>query len=994
MLCAKRCLLHPEQVLAVGHLRQFGQEAEPCLGDVLLSRRYRQRVHERLGVLDVRAECALDAGVGSQHFHERRIHGRMMRRRSSSLSPQADPAQELPALPKGGKLPAARVAELKFLPVRGRPGRMSLSPDQRFAAPADKNPTPSRGAGRQLLSVSIVLFGRRLKLRGSCRLMRLPYRRRPRMPITVRTPARARPITRLRRTMHDHPSPAMPRLPHAAVIAVLLVAALARAARIMHGLPDFLEEAIPLRQALEMVDPVTRRVDLNPHFFNYPSLSIYLHLVVQALVFAGGLVVGAWHNPADYILSWHLDPTLMVAVARGLSVAVDLVAIVAVMRIAERLMRGSGWVAGLIAAVSPLLIVTSSSIFCDGLMAAAGLWAVERTLAWCDGDARWPRAAAVLIGLAAGAKYPGALLLLPLGAAMVLRDGRRALPRWVACAALSLAVFVATTPFAVLAWPEFVRDLTFEGGHAAEGHLGGGAGPAGLWLLERLVADLGWAVALAAALSFVAPALARRSPRDTLVVLVAVAAAFVPIAAGRIEAARYLVLTAFLVTALAAATIVAASARFPQGVRLAVTLAAISWPLLLSSRLLLESPTTTQVLARRWCEAHVPSDALILQEAYGAHLYSRALVEATRRTPEFAAASAALQDRISALRAFHVVTLPLVVAGRWNGQIEGPSEVRGAIRAFERAVDLNRIFYEPAIFAGADYVVTSSAVRDRLIADSLRVPQALALHRRLERQAPVAARFEPRGRIHGPRIVVYRIDPATRAALAGGGGLDPLWWTRSVPSDYADRVAARLGVDAMRPGTDGAPALWVRTLALVFDSKVGPFASEMAITLASLGRYELALPFARAVHAMHPGDLGACAVASVAARRIGDPALALGVLDRTRAAVAAMPPELDLETARAQVACGRRAEGARLLTRLIARLDSTGAVAEQAMRELTALRESGPRAEVARPAQAATEKARSDRAATKSNPSPTAARANAKKAKTPLGGSATFQPGR
>lgn len=792
--------------------------------------------------------------------------------------------------------------------------------------------------------------------------------------------------------MNDHRSPAAARPAFLAAVGVLLVAALVRGIRVMHGLPDFLEEALPLRQALAMIDPASGRFDPNPHSFLQPSLAIYVHFVVQGLVFAVGSVFGLWHHPADYLLGFRLDPTIMVAAARGLGIAVDLLAIVAVIRIAERLMRGAGWVAGLIAAVSPLLVVTSTSIFGDGMMAAAGLWAIERMLAWGDGEAPRPWAAAVLIGLAAGAGYPGLLLLLPLGAAMAVRGERGTLVGWLSCAVVALAVFLATTPFAVLAWPEFARDLARGLEHVVDAKLDG-APPAGLLFLRLLVSDLGWGIMAAAAAAAFVPTLARRAPRDVVVVLVAALAAFAPIALLPFDAERQLVPTAFLVAILAAASVVAALARSAQGVRLAVGLAAIAWPLWATSQLSLESPTTTQLEARRWCEENVVPSALLIQESQGVRLLSRARLEAATRTAEFAAASRVTQDRIRSVRTFRVVTLPQVLSGRWNGRVTGPDGVRHELRAFPRPADLNRVFYDPALFAAADYVVTSSIVHDRLVADSLRVPEALALYRSLARHASVAARFEPRGHVHGPRLVIYQLDDAARAAMAADGALDPLWWTRTVASDYAERVAAVVGPQAAKPAEAGGPPLWVSTLRAPFDAKVAPFAADLALELAALERYGKALPLAMAVHMMRPEDLGAAALASVASRQTGDPARALAVLERTGRSVTTLPPELELETARAQIASGHRDEGARLLGSLVARLDSTDAVRVQADRELSEIvaASAKARAEAEAAAQAAEARAAKVAAAAKAK---LAAKTKTPPKKAPNSGVATIKPGR
>src|SRR4030095_13822391 len=48
---------------------------------------------------------------------------------------------------------------------------------------------------------------------------------------------------------------------------------------------------------------------------------------------------------------------------------------------------------------------------------------------------------------------------------------------------------------------------------------------------------------------------------------------------------------------------------------------------------------TTQARARRWCERHLGSEELLVQEGYGARLATRAGFESLREGPEFAAAS-------------------------------------------------------------------------------------------------------------------------------------------------------------------------------------------------------------------------------------------------------------------------------------------------------------------------------------------------------------------
>ena len=105
---------------------------------------------------------------------------------------------------------------------------------------------------------------------------------------------------------------------------VAVAVALALGLRLWHlraGLPEFLDEAIPFRYALAMWDGATGRVDWNPHFLQYPSLTLYLNLLLQRAHLALGTWLGWFRGPADYTLAFAVDPTPMVLAARLLAVA-------------------------------------------------------------------------------------------------------------------------------------------------------------------------------------------------------------------------------------------------------------------------------------------------------------------------------------------------------------------------------------------------------------------------------------------------------------------------------------------------------------------------------------------------------------------------------------------------------------------------------------------------------------------------------------------------
>src|SRR5512140_3469152 len=78
--------------------------------------------------------------------------------------------------------------------------------------------------------------------------------------------------------------------------AVVAAAAAFRLRSIGWGLPELSEEATPFRKALGMWGVDTGRLTLDPHFFNYPSLTFYFHFLLQGIWWFGGLLTGAWHS--------------------------------------------------------------------------------------------------------------------------------------------------------------------------------------------------------------------------------------------------------------------------------------------------------------------------------------------------------------------------------------------------------------------------------------------------------------------------------------------------------------------------------------------------------------------------------------------------------------------------------------------------------------------------------------------------------------------------
>ena len=675
---------------------------------------------------------------------------------------------------------------------------------------------------------------------------------------------------------------------------ILAVAAWLRIWHLGHGLPDFVEEAIPFKQALEMWTATGGGIDWNPHFFNYPSLSIYLHFLLQQAHFLAGRLTGAFASSADYHLAHAIDPTVHVLVARSLGVACDLVSIFLVWRLGERLRRGAGLWAAALLAVSVTAVSTSRLIFTDSLMTMFAVAALERMAACArDGGLRRFLTAAAMMGLAAGAKYTAGWLALPLAWTAWRRRGFSCWRWWLAGAGVAVAVFCATSPYVLIDFSSFWANFTHERSHMAEGHLGvidrTGAG----FLFTTLGRDLGWAglAALAAAGASGISALLRRRPADTRTVLwLFLLPMGFSMALFRMEAARYLVPllppAALLIGDLLARG--AASGR-PRTRTAAIAVGALA---LIQSGAAgfgaaRSGSDTTQLMARHWIQANVRADELVLQESYGVHLMTPSRRSSIAASDLYRAASEPMRRRFDAIPARHLTTIPLLVSGSYRIRLE---DGRGRVEEFTpfaHGSDVSAAFYDPRLLDGVDYVLTSGAVRERFAANPGRYPAQGRFYALLDDAAAVAARFRPGGAVDGPAIVIYRLDDRFRKNLRSTfGELGPYWWTAPVPEAFRGEMARRLdSPPTAQPGSpggpDGEPAPWVHTLDRIFLRRVRPFALELSMSLLENGRPSPARNLAVSLLMMQPDLVTASLIEARAAARLDLWAESLPLLERS-----------------------------------------------------------------------------------------------------------------
>ena len=98
-----------------------------------------------------------------------------------------------------------------------------------------------------------------------------------------------------------------------ALIAILLLAFLLRIYGIGFGLPHqfYWDEPTVLNRAVRFGSG-----DLNPHFFAYPALYMYVLFAVSGLMFLLGRATGHYHNAQDFAAEFFLDPSRVYLAAR------------------------------------------------------------------------------------------------------------------------------------------------------------------------------------------------------------------------------------------------------------------------------------------------------------------------------------------------------------------------------------------------------------------------------------------------------------------------------------------------------------------------------------------------------------------------------------------------------------------------------------------------------------------------------------------------------
>ncbi len=197
--------------------------------------------------------------------------------------------------------------------------------------------------------------------------------------------------------------------------------------------------------------------DLNPHFFNYPTLQLYLASFFQYVYF---LLFADASLESFIAYAYFADDHALLALARALTTCMAVANVAAAAALGHRLYGiGGGFIAGFLLCILPLHVryshLATTDVPATLWMTLALLFAV-RILQ--EGRLRDYALAGICAGLAGASKYPAALVCPAIAAALLADPGKRwrGLSLAASCTLLSFAL---ATPYVLLDFPGFWQDF-------------------------------------------------------------------------------------------------------------------------------------------------------------------------------------------------------------------------------------------------------------------------------------------------------------------------------------------------------------------------------------------------------------------------------------------------------------------------------------------------------------------------------------------------------
>jgi 4-amino-4-deoxy-L-arabinose transferase-like glycosyltransferase len=265
------------------------------------------------------------------------------------------------------------------------------------------------------------------------------------------------------------------------LVVVIIIGGLLRVWGIGYDLPFIYHPDEPVY--IELSQRIFKTGDLNPHFFNYPSLFFYINALAYVPYYLVGYLLGQFASPTNI-----LSPTVLamgvvkspmpttVLLGRLVTVAFGVASIILMYLAGQSLYgRAVGLLSAAMLAVSPTNVWHNHWVTPDTFVTFFALTTfVASVLILRDGKIGHYALGGICVGLTASSKYNGALVILMVIIAHFLGYGKSGWKshKLYLTFFLSILAFFMTTPFALLDLSAFVSDLRFEAQHYATGHAG------------------------------------------------------------------------------------------------------------------------------------------------------------------------------------------------------------------------------------------------------------------------------------------------------------------------------------------------------------------------------------------------------------------------------------------------------------------------------------------------------------------------------------------
>jgi hypothetical protein len=199
--------------------------------------------------------------------------------------------------------------------------------------------------------------------------------------------------------------------------------------------------------------------DLNPHFFLYPTLWIYLVFLAQAAAVAVGLATGALRDLAHVRTLVFIDPTIFFVPARILAAVFGAGSVLLTVRLGRRVSPSAGVLAGALVCLFGPFVWQAHYATGDVPLLFFVLWSLLLCVREAEGSVP-PRRGVwlgpLVAGLAISIKWNGVTVLGGVVAALVWRSRAEGWPasrlvrRLLSASVLAAVALAATSPFAFL----------------------------------------------------------------------------------------------------------------------------------------------------------------------------------------------------------------------------------------------------------------------------------------------------------------------------------------------------------------------------------------------------------------------------------------------------------------------------------------------------------------------------------------------------------------